>query len=183
MAEFFRCHHRNTIVLHHAAFDLSVIDLLSPLLDIYSWVDRRQVWDTELLHRLLVLGTAGHTASNKGQSTLDHCAERYLGITLAKDVVNGKGQPVRLSFGQWLNCPLNDVEPIYLEYLGKDALVTHELFQALEEKHEQLESASRDAWGFISRKYLFEQQRRWGWQTHHIQLQAAIVLGRLRPTD
>ena len=35
---------------------------------------------------------------------------------------------------------------------------------------------SGDVWGYVSPEWLKNQIRRWGWQTHHIQLRAAIVL-------
>ena len=179
VAAFFDQHREMPLVLHHAVFDLAVVDVVAPALDIYTWVDRHQVWDTELLHRLLVLGTEGHTASGKGQSTLDHCVERYLKIQLPKDLVDSKSKLVRLSYGQWLNRPPQEIEPIYLEYLAKDALVTIELFAVLEKEHELLASGCRDAWGYVSQQWLIGQRERWGWQTHHIQLKAAVVLGKI----
>ena len=63
--------------MHHAVFDLAVLDLLAPGLDIYRRVDADQVWDTQILHRLYTLAAEGHTSSGKGQSTLDHCVGRY----------------------------------------------------------------------------------------------------------
>ena len=42
----------------------------------------------------------GHTSSGRGQSTLEHCAEAYLGIRLPKDVRDARGDPVRTSYGE-----------------------------------------------------------------------------------
>jgi len=78
-AHFFAAHAGVPVLMHNAPFDLAVLDVLAPELGVYDWVDRNLVWDTQLLHRLLMLGTEGHTASGKGQSTLEHCASRYLG--------------------------------------------------------------------------------------------------------
>ena len=40
----------------------------------------------------------------------------------------------------------------------------------------QLLEKSAGIWGCVSPEWLNQQARRWGWQTHHIQLKAAIVL-------
>ena len=66
--------------------------VVSKHLDIYDWVDRNRVYDTQILHRLYALGAVGHTASFKGQSTLEHCVQEYLGIELPKDVKDSTRQ-------------------------------------------------------------------------------------------
>jgi DNA polymerase I-like protein with 3'-5' exonuclease and polymerase domains len=174
---FLKAHRHVSLVFHHAPFDLDVLQLLAGSdLDIYDWVDHDQVWDTQLLHRLLMLGTEGHTASGKGQSTLDHCVERYLGFDLPKDVADSDGRPVRLSYSKWLQRPPHEIEPVYLEYLARDAAATWLVYQELRgHLQEQLE-ASVDAFGYISEEWLEEQINRWGPQTHHIQSRGAIVL-------
>jgi DNA polymerase I-like protein with 3'-5' exonuclease and polymerase domains len=176
VADFFTLHRNVPVVMHNAPFDLAVINCLSSSLGIYDWVDSDLVWDTQLLHRGYMLASEGHTASGKGQSTLEHCADRYLGITLPKDVVDSRGNPVRTSYGRWLNREPGDIERIYLEYLAKDAIVTLQVFVELRRLlKESLEQAA-DAFGYVSPAWLAEQVRRWGWQTHHIQLKGAIVL-------
>jgi hypothetical protein len=163
--------------MHHAAFDLAVIDyVIRRVLDIYDWVEADHIFDTQLLHRLLVLGLEGHTASGKGQSTLEHCVQEYLGVSLPKEVLDSRGRPVRRSYGQWLNRPVEDIEPVYLKYLAKDAIATILLYFELQSRLEELLAKSNRAWGYVDRKWLAEQIRRWGWQTHHIQLRAAIAL-------
>ena len=175
-AAFFRAHGGVQIILHNAAFDLAVLNALASSLGIYSWVDRDLVWDTHLLHRLYVLGTVGHTASGKGESPLDHCVAHYLGAALPKDVLDAAGQPVRLTYGQWLNRPPQEMPPVYLEYLAKDALATWQVFEILQARLAVLLGGSSGVWGFVSEPWLAEQQHRWGPQTHHIQLRASIVL-------
>ena len=71
-----------------------------------------------------MLGTEGNTASGKGQSTLEHFANRYLGISLPKDITDSSGDPVRLSYGKWLNRDPADIEPVYLEYLARRRATT-----------------------------------------------------------
>src|SRR4051794_40411102 len=107
---------------------------MAPSLDIYRRVDADRVWDTQLLHRLYTLAAEGHSSSGRGQSTLEHCAEAYLGTTLPKDVADSRGDPVRTSYGRWLGRPPGEIEPVYLEYLAKDAVVTFQVFEALRKR-------------------------------------------------
>ena len=177
VAQFFAIHVGVPIIMHNAPFDLAVVKTLAPGLDICAWVDRHEVWDTQLLHRLYVLGTEGHTATGKGQSTLETCADYYLGLSLPKAVVDSEGDDVRLSFGKWLNRSPQEIEPVYLDYLAKDPLVTFLIFQEQARLLGQLmETTNHNTWGYVSAQWLREQIDRWGWQTHHIQLKAAIVL-------
>ncbi len=177
LVAFFEAHRDIRVVMHHATFDLAVIDLVvSKYLDIYDWVDRNCLYDTQLLHRLYTLGAAGHTASYKGQSTLEHCVQEYLGVELPKDITDSRGQAVRLSYGQWLNRSPQEIESVYLKYLAKDAVATYLLFRQLRSRLMKLLDNADDIWGYVSPKWLKKQIRQWGWQTHHIQLRAAIVL-------
>jgi hypothetical protein len=144
--------------------------------DIYRLVDDGLVFDTQLLHRLYMLGSEGHTALGTGQSTLEHCAARYLGFSLPKDVRDSRGQDIRTSFGQWLGRHPREIEPVYLEYLGKDVLVTWLVFRRQREMLHELLRNNQGVFGYVSPQWLADQVRRWGWQTHHIQLKASIVL-------
>ncbi len=176
---FFAAHRDIPLAMHNAPFDLAVLDTLAPELRIYDWVDQDLIWDTRLLHRGYKLATEGNTASGKGESTLDRCAELYLQLDLPKDVKDSRGNDVRLSYGQWLNRPPQEIETVYLEYLAKDAVVTFLLFQELRSRLKEALEASDDAFGYVTPEWLAEQVRRWGWQTHHIQLKASIVLERV----
>ncbi len=180
VAAFFQLHSDLPVVLHNAPFDLAVLHLVAPDVDIYSLVDRHQVWDTQLLHRLLTLGTAGHTARGQGQSTLESCVSKYLGVELSKEVKDSEGQDVRLSYSKWLNQPPNEIEDVYLDYLGKDVLGTFGIFHELSRRLQELMLGSRQVWGYVSPAWLSQQIERWGYQTHHIQLKAAIVLRQIK---
>lgn len=173
---FFKYHKNIEVVFHNAPFDLAVIYTLSPDFDIYQWVDQNQVWDTQILHRLYVLGRDGHTAGGKGESSLEHCVEVYLRAYLPKDVKDSKGNLVRLSYARWLNRPASEIEPVYLEYLARDVIATRAVFRTLKTRLKDLLDRSDKGWGFVSRAWLKEQVNRWGEQTHHIQLRASIVL-------
>ena len=176
VADFFRAHEENRVILHNASFDLDVIHVLARDLDIYRWVDRGLVYDTRLLHRLLTLASEGHTARGEGQSTLERCADLYLGITLPKDVQDSGGNPIRLSYDRWLNRPPREIEPVYLEYLARDAIVTWQLYVALMANILECLETSCGVWGELPYETMVEQIRKWGPLTHHIQLRAAIVL-------
>jgi hypothetical protein len=103
--EFLRQHEGTEVVFHNAPFDLAVLHLLVPELDLYRWVDQDRAWDTQLLHRLYLLAKEGHTAARKGESTLEHCSELYLGEEIPKDLRDSNGDVVRLSYGKWLSQP------------------------------------------------------------------------------
>ena len=176
IAAFFDAHREVPVAMHNAPFDLAVIHLLAPSLDIYGWVDRNLVWDTQILHRLFMLASEGHTASLKGESTLERCVQVYLNGELPKDVLDSHGRPVRLSYGQWLNRPPQEIEPIYLEYLAKDVITTLAVLRDLRAKIAAILANSSGVWGYVSPSWLREQADKWGHLTHHIQLRGAIVL-------
>lgn len=173
---FLAAHADIPVVMHNASFDLEVLSRLPLGEDIYDRVDACRVWDTQLLHRLLCLATEGHTAGLKGQSTLDHCVRRHLGVELTKDLVDSGGQSVRTSYGQWLNRDPREIEPVFLEYLAKDALATILVYRRIRPALKNALATACDAWGYVDNAWLDGQWRRWGPATHHIQLRAAIVL-------
>ena len=174
--DFLRIHQNVPVCFHNAPFDLRVLHRLAPELDIYGWVDRRLVRDTRLLHRLLKLATRGHTASKKGQATLERCAELYLDVQLPKDVKDGSGNDVRLSWGRYLGRPAAEIDPLYLEYLGKDVMATWAILQELSTELLNAVQSASDVWGYVSQDWLKEQVDRFGVQTHDLQLASAVVL-------
>jgi hypothetical protein len=175
-AAFLTAHADIPFAMHSAPFDLDVLHVMAPGLDIYGRVEAGLAWDTQILHRLLCLAAEGRTASGKGQSTLERCAESYLETALPKDLVDSQGRSVRLSYGRWLNRDPREIEAIYLEYLATDVIVTYRLFRRLWKLLGARLRESRGAWGFVSAEWLEEQMERWGPSTHHIRLRAAIVL-------
>ena len=176
VADFFMIHRDLQVVLHNAPFDLGVLHKLAPQIDVYGWVDRHGVWDTRLLHRLYVLATEGHTAGGSGESTLEHCVERHLGLSLPKDTVDAVGDPIRTSWGKWLGRSPQEIEPAYLEYLARDVVATWLVHRRLVELIGRQLAVSTNAFGYVDEDWLTEQVRRWGPLTHHVQLKAAIVL-------
>lgn len=171
---FIDAHHRLPWVMHNAPFDLKVIHLGAPSRDIYGLVDKNRVWDTQLLHRLYVLGTEGHPAT--WQSSLQHCAKEYLGLEVEKETKDKAGDDIRLSFGKYLRKPIEEIDPQALQYLAMDAAATIGVYRQLRKMLHDLLVTSQEAFGFVDDQWLADAQQRWGPQTHHIQLRAAIVL-------
>jgi len=99
-----------------------------------------------------------------------------LGIQLSKDLRDSAGDEVRLSYGKWLGKAASAIEPVYLEYLAMDVMVTYRLFYGLWAAMNELCVTSHEVWGYISVEWHNAQIQRWGFQTHHIQLKATIVL-------
>ena len=180
VAAFFEAHRGVDVVFHNAAFDLSVINVVTPTLgsklDIYNWADQDKIWDTQILHRLYMLAAQGHVASRKGESSLRRCALKYVGVKLAKGVVDSRGKKVRLSYGQFLGQPFEKFEPVYLTYLAQDVVATFEVFKKVRQLIQKRLDRRQKVWGFVSPEWLDEQVQRWGPLTHNIQLKASIVL-------
>ena len=70
-----------------------------------------------------------------------------------------------------------EIEPVYLEYLAKDVVVTVSALRGAPRAAQGTPGGrATETWGYVSAEWLREQVRRWGRQTHHIQLKAAVVL-------
>ncbi|WP_202921175.1 DNA polymerase [Anatilimnocola aggregata] len=174
MAAFYLAHRHLPWRMHNAPFDLAVLQLLLKNCDVYALVENNQVWDTQLLHRLWLLGSQG--SDGFGQSSLDHCAQFHLGLDLPKDLQDNQGRDVRTGFGRFLHRPIKEIDAVHLRYLATDVIATHLLFEALRRKLRQMLSSCQTAFGFVSKDWLRDATERFGPQTHHIQLRAAIVL-------
>ncbi len=173
---FLAAHDDLPIAMHDAAFVLAVLNVLDPGGGVYDLVDRDHVRDPLILHRLLCLAEEGHTADDEGRSTLAYCAGLYLGAGATADPLDSRGDPVRTSYGRWLNRDPREIEPAHLELLARDAAVTRRLHRRLRERLEAALGGASRAWGHVSDEWLGRQIRRWGPSTSHIQLRAAIVL-------
>ncbi len=82
---------------------------------------------TMTLERLLSLATTG---TAQVFNSLDALAQKYLGITVAKDVVDSAGDPVRTSFGKYIGRPPADIEQVALDYAAGDTDVVLEIWRA-----------------------------------------------------
>jgi len=164
------------VAFHDAAFALAVLQDAAPARDVYQAVDGNLVWETLLLHRLLVLATEGHTASGVGESTLERCAEIYLNMSHSGGAVDCRDSPIDLTASERRSFRFSEVEPAYLAHLARDANVTYRLYRRLRKRIKECLGEASGAWGYVSAGWLREQVRRWGPLTHHIQLRASIAL-------
>lgn len=176
LSAFLRDHFACEWIFHNASFDLAVIHMVAPQLDVYHHVELGLVKDTQLEHQLLMLAVEGHTADGKGQATLDACAQRYLGVTLQKEAADQAGNQVRLNFGQFLGRPPQEIPREYLEYLGQDVLATLAVHQQIIVQTDEVLFDARSVWGFVDDAWIVRCRESWGRLTHDIQLRAAIVL-------
>lgn len=178
--DFLLAHKDTAVIFHNAPFDLGVLHSLlqsqKKPMDVYGLVDEHKVWDTMLLHKLCTLATAGHTSQGKGQSTLEKCVQLYLDVILAKDVKDQYGAEVRLSWSKWLGQPASSIDLIYLRYLALDTLCTFGCFDELLPRIMNALQNAEEAFGYVDSAWLEDQWARFGPQTHHLQLGAAIAL-------
>ena len=68
------------------------------------------------------------------------------------------------------------MEPIYLEYLAADVIATRQSFSVLYQRTRLLLDESEETWGYVSDEWMRDCIKRFGSQTHHIQLRSSIVL-------
>lgn len=184
MPAFLANHRANPLVFHNAAFDLAVLqathDRLGLDLDIYAHVEAGKVADTQILARLLSLGTVGHSA--RSQCSLDFCARHYLSLPLPKDLQTPGGESVRLTFGRYLGKPLEAFPAEHLQYAAADPVATWLLFERLKQELAVIKANATKAFGYVGEKWLDEQWKKHGPDTHDIQLRASIVLDRISRT-
>ena len=184
MPAFLASHPANPFVFHNAAFDLAVLqathDRLGLDSDIYARVEAGKVADTMILARLLSLGTVGHSARN--QCSLDYCARHCLSLPLPKDLKTPSGESVRLTFGRYLGRRLEAFPAEYLQYAAADPVATWLLFERLKQELPVIKANATPAFGYAGDKWLDEQWKKHGPDTHDIQLRASIVLDRISRT-
>lgn len=176
VADFLSLHGAWGMVFHNAPFDLAVIQRVAPKNDVYWYVEENLVHDTQLLHRLWRLATAGDAAAGKGQSSLDACAVEHLGVILQKEVLDADGNDVRTGFDKYLRRPPQEIPEIYLRYLATDVLATVAVFDLLWTKISDLLQTSAGEWGYVSDQWQDACVSRYGLLSHHLQLKASIVL-------
>ncbi len=184
MPAFLDAHTTNPLIFHNAAFDLAVLqatyDRRGIAADVYERVEAGRVADTQILTRLISLGTKGHSA--RSQCSLDYCSKNHLGIALPKDLKTPGGESVRLTFGRYLGKPFETLPAEYLHYAATDPVATWLVFHHLKTLLPAIEGSAEQAFGYAGTTWLAEQKRKYGPLTHDIQLKASIVLDRLSRT-
>jgi hypothetical protein len=178
MPAFLAHHSANALVFHNAVFDLAILQATLERRqisgDVYARVEAGRVADTQILARLISLGTVGHSA--RSQCSLDYCSQKYLGVSLPKDLKTPTGDSVRLSFGKYLGQPFESLPDIYLQYAAGDPVATWLLFQRLKQELPGITALAHQAFGYAGPQWLDEQWKTFGPLTHNIQLKASIVL-------
>jgi hypothetical protein len=184
---FMDAHTTCYFVFHNAPFDLRVINKTHSRqrvpYDVYALVDDRRVIDTRILYQLLMLGTEGHAAIGKNQSTLAKCVAECLGIELPKDSrddVGDGGDDIRTGFGKYLHRPIWDISADAMAYAAKDVLATHSLLGALMQRLERLREAAPRCFGYVNKVHLDDCWVEYGPLTHDTQLRGAIVCEEMR---
>lgn len=115
---FFNRNYDNRFIFHNAVFDL---DVLLPFLGqgrIFELIDEGRVFCTKLLYILYKLaseGNASHRASLKG------IVKEFYGIDLEK------GEE-RVTFGQYLGKPIEEISEAHIEYAAKDVIYTFKVY-------------------------------------------------------
>lgn len=173
MAMFWSAHATAQIAIHGAAEALAVLNKLfrrrEISVDVYQSVEHRRIRDTYLLHRLHGLATVGETYQEPERTALGACTKAYLGIH----------PQVTLDVHAWKPygaLPAGRIPTNLLERLGQDALGTHGVFKHLEESIVASLRRATEAFGYVDPDWLESSIRKYGPQTHDLQLMASVAL-------
>lgn len=93
---------------------------------IFKAYDDNRVLDTMLAQRLVEI----ETGDKRGKMSLDRLCARY-GLECPKDVVDSRGDQVRLGYGKYLHMRLDEYEQCYVDYAAGDPAMTHKLFERI----------------------------------------------------
>jgi hypothetical protein len=181
---FMAAHGDCYFAFHNATFDLRVINKTHERLgvpyDTYTLVDKRQVIDTQILYRLIMLAEEGHTAQGKGQTTLATAVKRCIGVELPKEDVDEDGEDIRTGFSKYLHKPIADIPRESLVYAAKDVLATHALLGALTQRLERVRGSAAKCFGYVDPIHLDDCSQEYGPLTHDTQLRGAIACDVMR---
>lgn len=157
LPQFLDAHAECDLVLHDAPHQLDGLAAATPGFDVFQFVDRSQVWDTSILFRLMLLGSKGETGPAEALSP-EECINE-----LGED--GGLERQLRFSLddNDWASA-MQTTRTIY------------RLFGLLLDEYRWIENAAGEAFGFVGEGWYREMADRFGPQTHHIQLRAAIAL-------
>lgn len=115
---FFRRNSEARFIFHNAVFDL---DILLPYIGqsyIYELIDNKQIFCTKLLYKLYTLATIG--VADK-RASLKGIVKDFYKIDLEK------GQE-RVTFGQYLGKPIEEISEDHIKYAALDVLYTHRVY-------------------------------------------------------
>ncbi len=169
--DFMRHHRGLTFIYHGAASCLHFLQQsVGSELDLYRDVEECRVWCTEILDRLLRLGLNGDPASDR--QSFETCCQRYL----KKDVTTATSDSSCRKNTEGRQGAPEQIDELTLESVARKAFHIFQLFQYFRQAFKVLNSrVSRETFGFVDNDHLLKMIRRFGVQTHHIQLMADIV--------
>ncbi|QGJ68584.1 Hypothetical protein PBC10988_2450 [Planctomycetales bacterium 10988] len=176
--DFMTIHQDIEIIFHDAPSNLAMLECLllreEKDIDVYRLIDENRLYDTQLLHRLFMLASEGHTARGEDEATLERCSQDYLQIPLAMTSIAPQRNENRLSFDKWLGRPPQEIEPEYLRSLAETAVLTFHLKHEILGRIWNLLQGSSSVWGYPPG--IMNQIWKFGYLTHHIQLKGAVAL-------
>jgi len=111
---FFNRHHDSIFIAHNAVFDLDVIMPFLGQERIYELIDNKQIRCTKLLYILYKLALEGVADA---KSSLKNVVKEFYNVDLEK------GQE-RVTFGQYLGKPIEDISKSHIEYACLDVVYT-----------------------------------------------------------
>jgi hypothetical protein len=83
---------------------------------------------------------------------------------------------VRASWGLWLGKHPKEIPVTHLRYLALDVLTTFGCFRSISPAVVATLDGARDAFGYVDAAWLDGMIARYGPQTHHLQVMAAVAL-------
>lgn len=175
LAAFLDAHAHATFVVHNVQFDAMVCERALADRNAGSFwpvIDQGRMVCTMTLERLLSLATTG---TAQVFNSLDDLAQKYLGQTVAKDVVDSAGDPVRTSFGKYIGRLPADIEQVALDYAAGDTDVVLQIWREQLRRVEALKAEARNAYGFPGDDALSAAWDTYGPLTLHTQVKATIL--------
>lgn len=115
---FFNRNHSAKFIFHNAVFDL---DVLLPFLGqerIFELIDDKQIYCTKLLYILYKLASEGNA---QHRASLKNIVSEFYNIDLEK------GQE-RVTFGQYLGKPIEEISEDHIKYAALDVIYTHRIY-------------------------------------------------------
>lgn len=176
------------IVFHDAVSNLKALHACVSKLNTYARVEQNQIWDSHLLSRSLRLATEGSAGDYDPRDTWKWCLGLKPTNTGSADQVIGTYEPGFLKpydgHAQPLHWPmysrdLGHIAEENFQVAAKNVVLLNAVFFELWSRLQIAMSPVPHCFGRLPQDQLIDQVRKWGPQTHHIQLRAAIVLDRI----
>jgi len=161
------------LIGHNIAFDLAVVIRHRPSLAAHIWraYDQGRVWDTGIHERLYALyhgwtqhPEIGRPIISQGVS-LAQLARGLLGVDISDQKLDPKSP--RYQYGTLIDVPLDQWSEEAREYALEDARITHQIFEAQQERLTDVEHVTRGPYRYLAS---YDIQARAAWALHHLEL-------------